>query len=525
MQERKFKSLVGDLKDSKIGLFLSGNQFIEAVLLDVKQDHLIVNVDQKVMYVALQHIKALSKNAKDICIVPKKVPYLNRNTLVDVWRALRYNWVCINSLGNQEVFGVLTRISEDYLTLINNAELLYIPNAHISNMYSQITKEQIILLNQTEQITSPKTYLSTIHNEIAEMNKQHEDASEKGSEASIVENDAGELVDDVEHPVVSPKIEISREPEVLNSDEENNSNAERHTDSPQEKVIRGFAPQITDEAQQQSKVLQEEEPITAQQLEQTSSNEVKENSKLLAIENFASLVMSVANSKHESPGVNTTDVLLLEKQDEMDHEEAHLFEENYQDEYEASSYEKPFSLVEYQSRLNERRILLTEWNTIMDDHRTMLSQNNSETNDQREMPNQSKVEAESEFPVDNEITFKKKRRKKRLKRSNHSILKTNSTNEVENDVEVLDEKHAFAEITSDPITNRQLSPEEQARLKMQYYALMMHAAGNAHGTEPNENNLSHLSTKQTSSKEMAVKQYQSLMKHAEQMYQQLRDLR
>ena len=88
----------------KIGLFLSDNQFIEGVLLDVKQDHIVVDVNQNIFYFALQHIQALSKNAKDFRVSSEIVHYVDKNYLIDVLKALRYNWVSINSLSDQCTF-------------------------------------------------------------------------------------------------------------------------------------------------------------------------------------------------------------------------------------------------------------------------------------------------------------------------------------------------------------------------------------------------------------------------------------
>ncbi|WP_318618122.1 hypothetical protein [Sporosarcina sp. YIM B06819] len=495
MQEHEFGKLIGGLKESKIGLFLSGNQFIEGMLLDVKQDHLVVVVDQKVMYVALQHIKALSKNAKDVQVMHEKVPYLNRNYMVDIWKDLRYNWVTINSLSHQKVFGVLSKVAAEYIMVIHNAELLYIANAHITDMYSEIADEQIILLNQIEQLASPRKLTSIMLNELSEMNERvvveqlsltNSNEAEKSSEALNVEKVAGERI-------------------------ENENDAIEHPDSYLEKVIHGFAPQISEDIQHAQ---HQEEQVAVQQLQQTNDN----TSKALAIENLVGVVKRIASDKQESPEVyvETANVLQMEKQDE----------------YESSSHEQRFNLAEYQSRLNEKRILLSEWNTIMTDHRTMLSHNNPEKENKREMSNHGKNEVESDILDNESIAVKKKRRKKRLNRLTHPILETKSMIEVDADIEVLDGKPESAEITGELVTSSQLSQEEQQkRLKMQYHALMLHyhalmmnAAGNTSDAKLVGKTPSHLPVRRTSSEEMVEKQYRSLMKHAEKMYHQLRDL-
>ena len=138
MNKQNFEKALYTLKNMRIGLFLNDNQFIEGVLLDVKQDHLIIEVDQNILYFALQHIHALSKDAKDFRISSTIVPHLDGNDLAELLSELRYSWVTINSLSNQAFFGVLSKISDDHIILINNQEQLYIQKSFISNIYKGI---------------------------------------------------------------------------------------------------------------------------------------------------------------------------------------------------------------------------------------------------------------------------------------------------------------------------------------------------------------------------------------------------
>ena len=119
----------------KIGLFLSDNQFIEGIFRDIKEDHIIVDVNEKLLYFSLQHVRALSKNAKDFCVSPNIIPHLDRNYLADILKELKYSMVTINCLGSQAFFGVLSSISEDHIIIINNKEQLYIQKAFISSIY------------------------------------------------------------------------------------------------------------------------------------------------------------------------------------------------------------------------------------------------------------------------------------------------------------------------------------------------------------------------------------------------------
>ena len=135
MQKRDFKKSLSVLKDREIIIFLSDNQFVEGILLDVKQDYLVVNVNQNIFYIALKHIQGLSKNAKGFRMSPQVMPYLNKDNLTDLLMALQYNLISVNSLGKQAFFGMLSKISDDHITLIDNMEQLYIQKSYISNIY------------------------------------------------------------------------------------------------------------------------------------------------------------------------------------------------------------------------------------------------------------------------------------------------------------------------------------------------------------------------------------------------------
>ena len=151
MKEPKLQKALGDLIDTKIGFILNDYKYLKGVLLDVKQDHIVVDVNKKIFYFALQYIQTISSNTKDLPVSTKVVHYVDKNYLIDVLTALKNNWVSINSLNDQEILGVLSRISDDHVTVINNSELLYIPKSYISNINSNISEEQINLINTLEQ--------------------------------------------------------------------------------------------------------------------------------------------------------------------------------------------------------------------------------------------------------------------------------------------------------------------------------------------------------------------------------------
>ncbi|MGE7922689.1 hypothetical protein ACQKND_05860, partial [Viridibacillus arvi] len=135
MKEKSFGQSIGGLKGAKIGFYLNCNQFVKGTLLEVKQDHLVVDVNDIVHYFSLHQIHALSKNATDIRISSRILPYLDGDHLTDVLKDLKYSWVTINSLSNQLFVGLLSKIADDHIILIRNGEQLYIQNSFISNIY------------------------------------------------------------------------------------------------------------------------------------------------------------------------------------------------------------------------------------------------------------------------------------------------------------------------------------------------------------------------------------------------------
>ena len=157
------KTVLSSLMNMKIGLYLENSQLIEGILLDVKQDHLAVDVDGKVCYFTLEHIQAISNNAKDFRILPKHAIHLNSNDLVGVLKDLKYNWVTINSMSDQELFGVLSNIFEDFIIVINHQELHYIAKSHISNIHKGIFEKAKNITSSNEKLNVEKT-TTTIEN-------------------------------------------------------------------------------------------------------------------------------------------------------------------------------------------------------------------------------------------------------------------------------------------------------------------------------------------------------------------------
>ncbi|MEK3978301.1 hypothetical protein MKY37_04320 [Psychrobacillus sp. FSL K6-2836] len=158
MQKKNFEKVLYANENRNIGLYLTKNHFVEGILLDVQKNHIVLEVNQKIVYFAIHQIQALSKSAKDQSIAKESSPHLVRNDLMDVLIALRYHWVTLNNFSNPTLFGILSSIFEDHIILINNKDLLYIPISHITDISSKISKSDHYFLNKKEQLTIQKLY-------------------------------------------------------------------------------------------------------------------------------------------------------------------------------------------------------------------------------------------------------------------------------------------------------------------------------------------------------------------------------
>lgn len=135
MEKQTFAKVLNILKGTKIGMYLPNNHYVSGELMDVKDDHLIVDVEDNIFYIVIDQIHVLSKNSKDLRVTTKNIPYLDRIHLAEVLNALKHNWITVNSLNNQTFTGLLSRISIDYIMLINGEDQLYIQKSFISNLY------------------------------------------------------------------------------------------------------------------------------------------------------------------------------------------------------------------------------------------------------------------------------------------------------------------------------------------------------------------------------------------------------
>ena len=158
MQKKNFENVLYTNENKRIGLYLANNQFVEGILLDIQEDHIVLEVDENTFYIAIQQIQAISKNTTDFSVAKKFSSYLVRDDLTDVLIALRYHVVTVNKYGIPTLYGILSAIFEDHIILINKKELFFIPISHINDISSNISESDLNFSNKKEQLAIPKLY-------------------------------------------------------------------------------------------------------------------------------------------------------------------------------------------------------------------------------------------------------------------------------------------------------------------------------------------------------------------------------
>ncbi|MGM9923633.1 MAG: hypothetical protein ACI35R_05220, partial [Bacillus sp. (in: firmicutes)] len=143
MVEQNFSETLSGLKGYTIGIFLNGGQFVEGVLLDNAEDHIMVENNAKLFYYKKEQIRALTKNTKNFEATPTvEMPIDTSKTLNEILAELQYNWVTIATADGQVFSGFLSRTFEEYVVLINNADQLILHQSFISHMFPGVLEEE-----------------------------------------------------------------------------------------------------------------------------------------------------------------------------------------------------------------------------------------------------------------------------------------------------------------------------------------------------------------------------------------------
>jgi len=558
MQKKNFENVLYANLNKIIGLYLTKNQFVEGILLDIQKNHVVLEVNEKIIYIAINQIHAISKNTKELRLAKEITPHLVRNDLTDVLIALRYHWVTLNNFGNPTLFGILSSIFEDHIILINNKELLYAPITHITDISSEITESDHFFLNKKEQRAIQRMYRLGIsegsfeiknENLVAEQDRTiladvgimadvidliNKDKAPQNTVTSLLLKESANIV-------VSEQVEASINMGILKDITEviNTDVLEENVFSPQmeeklETIILDLVEEEANSVVIEEQLSQVDDDIHIEEIEHINTTPLEENVVSPQIEEMLeSLNLDLVEA---NANILVNEEELFQVDDEGHREVTELIntdilEENltsspFEDQQSIVFSDEQLSLAQNPLKLKGKDVLLTAWSTMNNDQSTIV------------LPKKTDLKRKLANPSENKMIINGNIGLNEYRSLSNQINKISDLQEDE--VSETSEKKK-------PLLNANVMSKKEVNemLEQQYFALMNYAAvqiSNAINYKQADNKFYfHPGVEGSSEKirrfEMIngypvydskhdtsalEKQYISLMRHATTMYRKLR---
>lgn len=142
------------LEGIEVGLFLDNNKTVNGTLFSVQKDHLILKINEDYFYFPINQIRAMSKNAKDSRVTNglSENTQINSVLLEEILQTMKLQWITVNSFNDQTFSGVLSKIAEDHILLIDGEKQYYILKSQIINIYNKQIDEDKLTNLQTNPV-------------------------------------------------------------------------------------------------------------------------------------------------------------------------------------------------------------------------------------------------------------------------------------------------------------------------------------------------------------------------------------
>lgn len=133
------KEMIHSLVDKVIKVDRGGPESRVGKLLAAEEDHItLLNADEGIIYYNTQHIKSLTYNAKDQVELDVEIPedfkYIQAADFRGILQKLTLRWVKINRGGPETLEGVMDVVTDDFVTIVANEEIIRVSLFHIRNI-------------------------------------------------------------------------------------------------------------------------------------------------------------------------------------------------------------------------------------------------------------------------------------------------------------------------------------------------------------------------------------------------------
>ncbi len=152
MNEEAFHEILINLVGHRIGVYVNNGPYIEGRLIGVKNDHIIVRIGLDVLYFDIRKIHAVVNNARYAKPIVDQSSHVDKALFEDILVGFKYRLVTINGLSNQVFSGLLSKVTEDHVVLINKEDYYFIQKSMIANITEGIIEASA---NQESGDTSP----------------------------------------------------------------------------------------------------------------------------------------------------------------------------------------------------------------------------------------------------------------------------------------------------------------------------------------------------------------------------------
>ncbi|MGG4166059.1 hypothetical protein ABEW00_01030 [Rossellomorea vietnamensis] len=136
-----FNDSLKGLTGYQINIILNDGTKLSGLLAEVSTDYLTVySSENETLYYPITQIQAVTKNSKDVEMLPITDDHLKGEKMSDVLSQSLLSWVTINGSGKASYSGILSAVEEDHLVLTQGKDRVYLKHASVLNIYDGTKK-------------------------------------------------------------------------------------------------------------------------------------------------------------------------------------------------------------------------------------------------------------------------------------------------------------------------------------------------------------------------------------------------
>ena len=133
------KKMILSLVDKVIKVDRGGPESRVGMVLKAEDDHFtLLTEEDGIIYYNFQHVKSLTYNSRNKVefdlVIPRGFEYTQAADFKGILEKLTLQWVKINRGGPETLEGVLDVVTDDFVTIVSNEEIIRVSLFHIRNI-------------------------------------------------------------------------------------------------------------------------------------------------------------------------------------------------------------------------------------------------------------------------------------------------------------------------------------------------------------------------------------------------------